>query len=135
MRFLVLIFMVILLIMRVKEIPIDLSKDAYQKKFESKYAKNESFFQNKSVFLQMMFVENLFFGLCYAYVWFSSFSIILNILSMIQIITLMITIRYIIIDCIEKDNIVSTYHRNYLLFNMILDALYYPLTIVALLFK
>lgn len=135
MRFLVLIFMVILLIMRVKEIPIDLSKDAYQKKFESEYAKNESFFQNKSVFLQMMFVENLFFGLCYAYVLFSSFSIILNILSMIQIITLMITIRYIIIDCIEKDNIVSTYHRNYLLFNMILDALYYPLTIVALLFK
>lgn len=135
MRFIIAFCMVMLLIMRVKETPIDFSEDKYQKKFEKEYASNSHFFQNKVLFLQMLFIENLCFVLCYAYVWFASFSTILNILSMVQIITIMLTMRHVIIDCIEKDNVVSTYHRNYLLFNMVLDYIYYPLAIMALLIK
>ena len=134
MKLLVLIGMVCLFISRIRETKNVLSEDAYVKTFETTYEKNSELFQNTSKFLTIAMIEQTIVAIMYAMIWARDYGLLLNVLSMIQIGTVFFTMKYGITDCIEKHNVVSTYHKNFMVFNVVLDYIYYPLAIFALIF-
>ena len=134
MKTIIICVLILLFLMRIVDTKTQLSVENYNQKFEKEYAANEKLFSNKKLFLTTLMLENIIWTITYSYVLFCNFDILLNILSVIQIITLLFTIHYGIEDCIEKDNVVSTYHQTHMIFNVCLDYIYYPIAIVALVF-
>ena len=134
MKLLVLIGMVCLFISRIRDTKNCLSEDAYVKTFETVYEKNSELFQDTSKFLTIAMIEQTIVAIMYAMILARDYGFLLNVLSMIQIGTVFFTMKYGITDCIEKHNVVSTYHKNFMVFNVVLDYIYYPLTIFALIF-
>lgn len=126
--------MIVLFYTRLKDTKSVLSQDAYERTFETAYHKDEALFTNKERVIKYFIYESIIFALCYGYVLFKNYGFLINILSVIQIITIFMTVHYQITDIIETDNIKAIYHKNYLLFNVGLDYVYYPIVIFTLLF-
>lgn len=134
---------VILFISRIKETPSMLSEKRYYEKVREIVKSNEDFLNNLS-YEKRLFVEkfakfvtypySLAMILIYATIGKSIGLPIINLLSFIQICTVVITMR------LQRNvNPISLYindfpfYRWYFLFNVVLDYVYYPLTFVMLL--
>lgn len=134
MKVFVLFIMVCLFVLRIKNTKSALSKDAYERKFEEQFHKDEKSFTNKKFVLKTLAIECIIFSICYAFVLFKNYSFILNVLSFIQIITVFMTINVLVTDIIDTDNTKAIYHQNHMIFNVILDYIYYPIVIFMLIF-
>ena len=121
----VFVIIIILFISRIKNTKTDLTKEEYEKKFEKEYHKNEKIYSNSELFIKYFAFESTIYALCYGYILFMNYGFFMNLLSLVQIITVFITLNFGISDIFRK---------KYLLFNMILDYIYYPLSIIFLIF-
>ena len=128
------VLLIMILLLRIKDTKNDISKEKYQKEFEKNFNKSEQSFTDKKYVLKTLTIESIIFSICYAFIWFKNYSLILNILSIIQIIAVFITINYTITDIIDTDNTKAIYHKYHILFNIILDYIYYPLSIFMIIF-
>ena len=134
----VFVIIIILFISRIKNTKTNLTKEKYKKKIEKEYNKNEKIYSNSELFIKYFAFESTIYALCYGYILFMNYGFFMNLLSLVQIITVFITVfitlNFGISDIFETNNTKVIYRKKYLLFNMILDYIYYPLSIIFLIF-
>lgn len=130
----VFVIIIILFISRIKNTKTDLTKEEYEKKFEKECHKNEKIYSNSELCIKYFAFESTIYALCYGYILFMNYGFFMNLLSLVQIITVFITLNFGISDIFETNNTKVIYQKKYLLFNMILDYIYYPLSIIFLIF-
>lgn len=138
-----LVCIVILLISRIKETPSMINEKTYYEKIQEIIKNNENFL-NKISYENIIRIERFtriatyFYSaaliLIYAAIGYTADSAFVNLLSFIQICTVVATMRLN-----RNVNPISLYiddfkfYRWYFLFNVVLDYVYYPFTFVMLL--
>ena len=144
MKIFLLVVTILLLLNRIKTTPRQLSKTIYYAKIkealdtnklnkEKLGEENYKAVQGFAIFIAILF--SIFSVIYYALVGnrFLS-SIVILVLSALQIVTVFITLKKSLDEKEWSDNIEDhKFYRFYFLFNVILDYIYYPLTIYMLL--
>lgn len=144
MKLFLLVITILLLLSRIKNTPRQLSKTIYFKKLRKSLENNKSIKEEqgelnyeaiKGVAILITILLNIFFIIYYLLVGNKfSYDMKMFILSALQIITVFITFKKTFSGKVLSENIEDyKFYRFYFLFNIILDYIYYPLTIYMLL--
>lgn len=146
MKIFLLVVTLLLLIKRIKNTPQQLSKTIYfanlrevldKQKIEKEKQGEENYKALQGAVIIIAILLNIFFVVYYLLVGnrFSN-DMLLMILSAIQIITVFITLKKTFNEKMLSENIEDyKFYRFYFLFNVVLDYIYYPLTIYMLMAK
>lgn len=144
MKLFLLVVTILLLLSRIKNTPRQLSKTIYFEKLRKSLENNKSIKEEqgelnyeaiKGVAILITILLNIFFIIYYLLVGNKfSYDMKMFILSALQIITVFITFKKTFNGKLLSENIEDyDFYRFYFLFNVILDYIYYPLTIYMLL--
>lgn len=146
MKIFLLVVTLLLFIKRIKNTPQQLSKTIYfaklrevldKYKIEKEKQGEENYKALQGAVIIIAILLNIFFVVYYLLVGnrFSN-DMLLMILSAIQIITVFITLKITFNEKMLSENIEDyKFYRFYFLFNVVLDYIYYPLTIYMLMTK
>lgn len=146
MKLFLLVVTILLLLSRMKNTPRQLSKSIYFKKLkealekqnvEKKKQGEENYKVLQGAAILIVILLSIFFVVYYLLVGIRfSNDVSMFMLSALQIITVFITLKKTFNEKILSDNIEDyKFYRVYFLFNVILDYIYYPLTIYMLITK
>lgn len=146
MKLFLLVITILLLLSRIKNTPRQLSKTIYFEKLRKSLENNKSIKEEqgelnyeaiKGVAILITILLNIFFIIYYLLVGNKfSYDMKMFILSALQIITVFITLKKTFNGKMLSENIEDyKFYRFYFLFNVILDYIYYPLTIYMLMTK
>ena len=134
---------ILFLIGRSKNIPGMLSKKLYFKKVEKAIESNNKSFNGKSddevnilkgTAILILLLFQMFYIIYYMIIGCRYQTELILILTALQIVTVIITTKRAFTDKLFSQNIEDyTFYRWFFLFNIILDYVYYPLTIYMLL--
>lgn len=144
MKLFLLVITILLLLSRIKNTPRQLSKTIYFEKLRKSLENNKSIKEEqgelnyeaiKGAAILITILLNIFFIIYYLLVGNKfSYDMKMFILSALQIITVFITLKKTFNEKMLSENIEDyKFYRFYFLFNVILDYIYYPLTIYMLL--
>lgn len=144
MKLFLLVVTILLLLSRIKNTPRQLSKTIYFEKLRKSLENNKSIKEEqgelnyeaiKGAAILITILLNIFFIIYYLLVGNKfSYDMKMFILSALQIITVFITFKKTFNGKLLSENIEDyDFYRFYFLFNVILDYIYYPLTIYMLL--
>ena len=143
MKLFLLVVTILMLLTRIKNTPRQLSKTLYFSKLREELEKlklekekqgKENYKVLQSTAILLVILLNIFFIIYYMLVGnrFSN-DITMLVLSAIQIITVLISVKMSFNEKMLSENIEDyKFYRFYFLFNVILDYIYYPLTIYML---
>ena len=146
MKLFLLVVTILLLLSRIKNTPRQLSKTIYfaklrealeKQKTEKKKQGEENYKALQGAAILIVILLDIFFVVYYLLVGnrFSS-DVSMLVLSALQIITVFITLKKTFNEKMLSENIEDyEFYRFYFLFNVILDYIYYPLTIYMLMTK
>lgn len=146
MKLFLLVVTILLLLSRIKNTPRQLSKTIYfaklrealeKQKIEKEKQGEENYKALQGVAILIVILLDIFFVIYYLLVGnrFSS-DVSMLVLSALQIITVFITLKKTFNEKMLSENIEDyKFYRFYFLFNVILDYIYYPLTIYMLMTK
>lgn len=146
MKLFLLVITILLLLSRIKNTPRQLSKTIYFEKLRKSLENNKSIKEEqgelnyeaiKGAAILITILLNIFFIIYYLLVGNKfSYDMKMFILSALQIITVFITLKKTFNGKMLSENIEDyKFYRFYFLFNVILDYIYYPLTIYMLMTK
>lgn len=146
MKLFLLVVTILLLLSRIKNTPRQLSKTIYFEKLRKSLENNKSIKEEqgelnyeaiKGAAILITILLNIFFIIYYLLVGNKfSYDMKMFILSALQIITVFITFKKTFNGKLLSENIEDyDFYRFYFLFNVILDYIYYPLTIYMLMTK
>ena len=134
---------ILFLISRIKNTPGMLSKKLYFKKVEKVIESNNKSFNGKSddevntlkgIAILFSLLFQAFYIIYYMIIGCRFKTELMLILASLQIVTVIITMKRTYTDKLFSKNIEDyTFYRWYFLFNIVLDYIYYPLTIYMLL--
>lgn len=142
MKIILLAVTIMLFIKRIKDMPNTLSKTKYMDnlaKSVEKYKENREnstldLEAEKGVYIVMVFLMGVFYAGYYTLIGTRSDMQLLTALSAVQVVTICITVgRYIKLNPADINMDSVKFHRWYFLFNAVLDLVYYPLAVYALL--
>lgn len=146
MKLFLLVVTILLLLSRIKNTPLQLSKTIYftklrealeKQKIEKEKQGEENYKALQGAAILIVILLDIFFVVYYLLVGnrFSS-DVSMLVLSALQIITVFITLKKTFNEKMLSENIEDyKFYRFYFLFNVILDYIYYPLTIYMLMAK
>lgn len=146
MKLFLLVVTILLLLSRIKNTPRQLSKTTYfaklrealeKQKVEKEKQGEENYKALQGAAILIVILLDIFFVIYYLFVGnrFSS-DVSMLVLSALQIITVFITLKKTFNEKMLSENIEDyKFYRFYFLFNVILDYIYYPLTIYMLMTK
>lgn len=146
MKLFLLVVTILLLLSRIKNTPRQLSKTIYfaklrealeKQKVEKEKQGEENYKALQGAAILIVILLDIFFVIYYLLIGnrFSS-DVSMLVLSALQIITVFITLKKTFNEKMLSENIEDyKFYRFYFLFNVILDYIYYPLTIYMLMTK
>ena len=146
MKLFLLVVTILLLLSRIKNTPRQLSKTIYfaklrealeKQKIEKERQGEENYKALQGATILIVILLDIFFVVYYLLVGnrFST-DVTMLVLSAIQIVTVFITLKMSFNEKMLSENIEDyKFYRFYFLFNVILDYIYYPLTIYMLMTK
>lgn len=146
MKLFLLVVTILLLLSRIKNTPRQLSKTIYfaklrealeKQKVEKEKQGEENYKALQGAAILIVILFDIFFVVYYLLVGnrFSS-NVSMLVLSALQIVTVFITLKKTFNEKMLSENIEDyKFYRFYFLFNVILDYIYYPLTIYMLMAK
>lgn len=124
MKIIVILIIGYLFLSRIIETKKDINGEMYEKTYSAECSK----YKNDKL-LKMLGYQSIILGLTYGYILIQNYNFLINMLSIIQILTLFVTINHQVSDILNQNYI---YHKIHMIFNLILDYLYYPIVLFLL---